>query len=90
MKVLKIGAVWCSSCLVMKPKWEEVEKKYSWLNTRYYDYDNSENIVKKYNIDSGKLPVFIFLDKKGNEIVRKQGELSKKKIVELINKYKNR
>ena len=25
MKVLKFGAVWCPGCLVMKPRWKEIE-----------------------------------------------------------------
>jgi len=33
MKVLKIGAVWCNGCLVMKPRWEELEKENPWLET---------------------------------------------------------
>jgi thiol-disulfide isomerase/thioredoxin len=90
MKVLKIGAVWCSSCLVMRPRWEEVESENSWLQTEYYDFDESENIAKKYNLTEGKLPVFIFLDKKGKEIDRKQGEFSKEQIKKLILKYKDK
>ncbi len=90
MKVLKIGAVWCSSCLVMKPRWQEVEAENPWLKTEYFDYDESEKTIEKYQIDSGRLPVFIFLDKSGKEIDRKQGELSKLEILELITKYKNK
>jgi len=25
MKVLKFGAVWCPGCLVMRPRWAEIE-----------------------------------------------------------------
>jgi len=25
MKVLKFGAVWCSGCLVMRPRWRSIE-----------------------------------------------------------------
>jgi len=27
MKVLKFGAVWCSGCLVMNPRWRGVEEE---------------------------------------------------------------
>ncbi|MFC1711940.1 thioredoxin family protein [Patescibacteria group bacterium] len=90
MKVLKIGAVWCSGCLVMRSRWQEIEKENPWLKTEYIDFDEQENIVKKYNIDGGKLPVFIFLDKKGKIIKQIQGEPSKKELIKLINQFKNK
>jgi hypothetical protein len=27
MHIVKIGAAWCSGCLVMKPRWAEIEKE---------------------------------------------------------------
>lgn len=90
MKVLKIGATWCNSCLVMRPRWQEIETENPWLETEYYDFDEDEKKLKKYEIESSKLPVFIFLDKKGREFLRISGELSKKELVELINRHKNK
>ncbi len=89
MKVLKIGAKWCLGCISMKSRWTEVEKENSWLKTQYFDYDDSLDIVKKYNIDQ-KLPVFVFLDKNSNEIERLQGVISKEDILKKINEHKNR
>ena len=34
-------------------------------------------------------PIFIFLDKNEQEVERKQGEISEKEILDLINKYKS-
>jgi len=90
MKVIKIGAVWCSGCLVMQPRWQEVEKENPWLDTKCLDYDEDEEQVKKYEIKDNRLPVFIFLDKKGEEFLRLNGEISKDKLVDLVNKYKNK
>ena len=28
MKVIKVGAVWCGSCLTMKHIWNDIEKTY--------------------------------------------------------------
>ncbi len=89
MKVLKFGAVWCPGCLVMKPRWEELEKENPWLETEYYDFDKDKETVKKYNIDE-KLPVFVFLDKKDNEFLRLTGEIDKKKLQEILNENKNK
>lgn len=89
MKVLKIGAVWCSGCLIMKPRWQEIEKELSWLKTEYYDFDESEEIVKKYNINQ-VLPVFIFLDKNNKEFLRLSGEISKKELLEILEDNKDK
>ncbi len=84
MKVLKFGAEWCSGCLVMRPRWKEIETELPWLETEYYDYDKDKKIVEKYEIDRGKLPVFVFLSKQGKELFRKMGEISKKDLIKVI------
>lgn len=89
MKVLKFGADWCGGCLVMKPRWEEIENENSWLKTEYYDYDRDEKTVEKYKVDD-RLPTFIFLDERGKELERLHGEIEKQKLIELINKHKNK
>ena len=68
MTVLKFGAVWCNGCLVMRPRWQEIEKENPWLKTNYYDFDTDKEMVQKYGITGGVLPIFIFLDKNGKEI----------------------
>lgn len=89
MKVVKIGAVWCAGCIVMKPTWKELEEQYQRLDTEYFDYDQDLAKIGKYNID-WNLPCFIFLDKNGKEIERMQWEFPKslieKKIFELKDK----
>ncbi len=90
MKVLKIGAVWCNGCLVMRPRWAEIEKENPWLQTQYFDFDKDKEIIEKYKIESGKLPVFIFLDKEGNEILRLDGEIEKKELLKVIEENKDK
>lgn len=89
MKVLKFGAVWCPGCLVMKPRWSEIEQENPWLKTEYHDFDTDKEAVKKYGITE-ILPVFIFLDKKGEEFLRLDGEVAKSKLLEIIEKNKER
>ena len=89
MKVIKIGAPWCSGCLVMGPRWEKVEHDNPWLKTEYLNFDEDTEKVKKYKVDE-KLPVFIFLSKGDREIDRKVGEITEEEILELINKYKDK
>jgi thiol-disulfide isomerase/thioredoxin len=89
MKILKFGAVWCPGCLVMKPRWKEIEVENVWLQTEYYDFDNDKEAVNKYNI-TDTLPTFIFLDKEDNEILRLNGEIDKDELVNLINQNRNK
>lgn len=88
MKVLKFGAVWCSGCIIMKPIWEEIEEENPWLETKYYDVDENEQMAKKFNIEHH--PCFVFLDKEGNEIDRLHGEIKKEKLVEKIEELKDK
>lgn len=89
MKVIKIGAIWCNGCLVMKPRWLEIENENPWLKTEYLDFDADKEKVSKYDVTSGILPVFIFLDKNGNELFRLNGEIQKEKLQNLINENKD-
>ncbi|MEA3354859.1 MAG: thioredoxin family protein [Patescibacteria group bacterium] len=90
MKVIKIGAVWCSGCLVMQPRWKKIEDEMPELKTQYYDFDNDKKQIERYKVEGGKLPVFIFLDKKGNELKRLTGEISIKELVKIIGGYKDK
>jgi thiol-disulfide isomerase/thioredoxin len=89
MKVLKFGAVWCPGCLVMKPRWAEIEKENPWLETEYHDYDEAKDFVEKYSIDD-KLPTFVFLDKSNVEFMRLSGEIEKQKLLDIITKNRDK
>ena len=58
MKIVKIGAMWCPGCIVMKKIWDEIEKKYP-IEIVSYDLDMDNEEVKKYDVGS-TLPVIIF------------------------------
>ncbi|MBU0649673.1 thioredoxin family protein [Patescibacteria group bacterium] len=88
MKVLKFGAVWCPGCLVMKPRWQEIEKENPWLETRYFEYDEAQDMVNKWQVGT-VLPVFIFLTKDDQEITRLVGEVSKEELLKIIQKHQD-
>jgi thiol-disulfide isomerase/thioredoxin len=89
MKVLKFGAVWCPGCLIMKPRWAEIEHENPWLGTEYFDFDTDKEAVAKHNINA-TLPTFVFLDKDGNELLRLNGEIDKKELIKTINQYRDK
>lgn len=89
MKVLKFGAVWCPGCLIMKPRWAEIEQENPWLETEYFEYDDHLDKAKEYDVNKS-LPVFIFLDKMGKEILRLKGEINKPELIKLIEEHKDK
>lgn len=88
MKILKIGADWCPECFIMRPRFEEIEKEITDLNVEYFDYDKNEDIRKKHNIKH--VPSFIFLDCDNNELLRKEGIVSKEELIKIINENKDK
>jgi len=94
MKIIKIGASWCSGCLVMKPRWKKIEQAYRLegciLDSKGYDYDDDEtkSLLLHYSIDKDTitLPVFIWLDDDDNEYARMNGEVEAELLVDTIQK----
>ena len=86
MQIIKVGAIWCPGCLVMKKVWNNILKDNE-LDIIELDYDMNSEEVNKYNVGQ-VLPVVIFLDKDGNELERLVGEQKESKLLEIINKCK--
>ncbi len=72
-------------CLVMRPVWEEIEAEIRELETEYFDIDENPEVREKYGIKD--VPIFIFLDKDGNEILRLEGLQNKEELVKIIKGY---
>lgn len=90
MKVLKFGAIWCAGCLVMKPRWQKIEKEYPWFESEYFEYDISPKAVAQYHVENTTLPTVIFLDNYGKEITRETGEIPKDELVKIILENKDK
>lgn len=76
MKVIRISAIWCSSCIIMKQRFNELSKDYN-IEIVDLDYDLDYEKFEKYNIGD-ILPVHIIGDK------RLIGEHSKEEIKEFL------
>ena len=85
MKIIKIGAVWCPGCLVMKKVWNNILKDNN-IDIIELDYDIDNDEVKKYNVGN-VLPVVIFISDNGVELDRLIGEQKEENITMLIEKY---
>ena len=62
MEVIRISAAWCSSCLVMKSRVNEVANELN-IKITDYDYDIDSDMVDKYDVRD-ILPVIIKGDKR--------------------------
>ena len=74
----------------MKPIWKKIESEHPWLKTEYYEYDESPEIIKKYGLEAGLLPTFIFLDSNDIEIERVSGEIEEKDLLKIIDQNKEK
>ena len=88
MRIIKIGALWCPGCLVMKKVWNKITNDYPNLDIVNLDYDMNSNEVQKY--EAGKvLPIVIFVDEDNHELERLIGEQSEDTLRRMIDKYEN-
>lgn len=79
MKIVRISAIWCSSCIIMKSKFNEVIKDKD-INLIDLDYDMDD--ISNYNVGE-TLPVYIkFIE--DTEDSRLVGEHSKEEIRKFI------
>ncbi len=87
MKIVKIGAMWCPSCIVTNKFWPDIVEKYSNVEFQELDIDLDEEETNQYpSLDI--LPVII-VEKQGKEVKRLVGEHSKEEISNMIEEYSN-
>jgi len=81
MKLIKITAIWCMSCILMNEMLKKIEneneKKYETID---YDFDTDADEVKPYDVGT-ILPVYILVDENGDECARSIGEKNKKELM---------
>ena len=86
MKIIKIGALWCSACLITNNALNKYISENKDVELETLDYDFDEDKVAPYN--PGKvLPVLIF-EKDGKEVLRLCGEKNYDDIVKAVGDIK--
>ncbi len=83
MTIIKINAVWCPGCLIMRPVWKQIQNLKPSIKIKDYDYDLDATELKKWNIGN-KLPVAIVLNDEEQEVTRIIGEKSKNEILSIL------
>ena len=83
--LLDLGANKCIPCKMMAPILEELKKEYQGKAAIVFiDVWQHEDQREKYRIRA--IPTQIFFDKQGNEVLRHVGFMSKKDIVQVLEK----
>lgn len=65
--VIKASSTWCGPCRVVKPKYDEMAKKYTNSVFVTFDVDDHQNIAEQLSISA--MPTFIIV--KGRDIVKR-------------------
>jgi len=79
MKLIKISAMWCPACLIMRPILNNIDFDVEQVE---YDYDLDEEEINKYNVGE-LLPVFILVDN-DKEVARLIGEHTKEEVLDFL------
>lgn len=83
MKLVKISAMWCMSCIIMNNLLDDVLSRYNVLfDIEDIDYDMDSDLVSLYDVGS-VLPVYILMDS-SKEVARLVGEVSESKLISFL------
>jgi len=83
--LVDLGAKKCIPCKMMAPILEELTKEYQGKAAIVFiDVWQHTDEARKYRIQA--IPTQIFYDKQGNEVLRHVGFMSKKDIVQVLEK----
>lgn len=80
MKIIRISAVWCTSCIITYASFLKVKEKYPNIEFIELDYDIDD--IEKYQA-SDILPITIFF-KDEKEVKRIEGEFKEKDLERVI------
>lgn len=79
-KMVEIYADWCPPCQKMKPILDQLEKTYKGkIVFQRVNIETNKDAVKTYNIKA--IPVQIFYDRSGKQVLRHEGFYSKAQLV---------
>lgn len=80
MKLVRISAIWCTSCILTYNDFNEIKEEYSNLEYEELDYDTDD--IEYYNV--GNILPVIIIYKDNKEITRIIGEKRKKEIKKVL------
>ena len=82
MKLVRISAIWCTSCILTYNDFNEIKEEYKEFEYEELDYDTDQ--IEEYNV--GNILPVIIVYKDNKEITRIIGEKRKKEIKKVLEK----
>lgn len=82
MKLIRISSMWCTSCIITYPIWNEIKEQYPNIEYEELDYDMDD--VKE---QVGEILPVVILKKDDQELTRIIGEKTKKEMIEILEEY---
>lgn len=86
MKLTRISAIWCTSCILTHQDWVKLKEEHSDYSFEELDYDTDD--IEEYNI--GDILPVIIVEKDNKEITRIIGEKRKKDIDKVLEEIGSR
>lgn len=81
VKIEKYGAQWCMPCKVLDRTLENIKG----VEIRYFDADKDPEAFEREGIRN--VPVLIYRDDEGNELLRQHGAVSEQQIRQALEAY---
>jgi len=82
MKIIRITAMWCMSCLAMKKTWKKTFKDYKDIEIIDYDFDIDKEKIQKYNVGKVLPELIVYIN--DLEVKRIVGEKTYKEFKKTI------
>jgi len=80
MKLVRISAIWCTSCILTYNDFNEIKEEYKEFEYEELDYDTDQ--IEEYNV--GNILPVIIVYKDNKEVTRIIGEKKKKEIKKVL------
>jgi len=80
MKLVRISAIWCTSCILTYNDFNEIKEEYKEFEYEELDYDTDQ--IEEYNV--GNILPVIIVYKDNKEVTRIIGEKRKKEIKKVL------
>ncbi len=87
MKIIKVTAMWCMSCLVMQKVYKKAFSGYDNLELIEYDFD--DDAEKLIDLNVGQILPLLIIYQNDEEVKRIAGEKSLKQIKEILDNIYN-
>lgn len=80
MKIVRISAIWCTSCILTTKDFNEIKEKYKGIEYEELDYDTDN--LDEYNVGDTLPVIIVYKDNK--EVTRIIGEKRFKEIDKVL------